>query len=156
MEAGLWPRKVMSVGRISKPASKTKGIFKHSHVSADLDTGGKVYCVLQGVPPAEETIACFSLVFNLKRRISSILNWPKFLAPHDLFLAMITAQTSFTGHRRVTCREGHSSCTAAQNPGRNPSPCAWPLTIWNLLITTDFGAEWTFPTVSLLADQIYS
>lgn len=74
MEAGLWPRKVMSVGHISKPVSKTKGIFKHSYVTADLDTGGKVYCALQGVPPEAETIVCFKLVFNLKRRISSIFS----------------------------------------------------------------------------------
>lgn len=31
----------------------------------------KVYCALQGVPPETETIACFSVVFNLKSSILS-------------------------------------------------------------------------------------
>lgn len=74
MKGGLWPRKVMSVEHISKPDSKTKVIFKHSYVTAALHPEDKVYCALQGVPPEVQTIVCFSLVFNLKRRISGILS----------------------------------------------------------------------------------
>lgn len=68
MKAGLWPRKVTPVEHISKPVSKTKVIFKHSYVTADLDPEDKVYCALQGVPLEAETIMFVSVWFLTSKR----------------------------------------------------------------------------------------
>lgn len=83
---------------------------------------------------------CFGLFFNFKTRISSILSWPKYLASQWPI-------SDCDDHLHITHRSPNCDVQQGAQQHRNhlvmPCPCAWPLRIWSLFISTDFGAEIT-------------